>query len=71
VSPRTSPEHTASGASAWVVADDNDAARRLYRRLGYRERANRPMVKDAWEGPGAEWLLMIKELDAQVGPPGR
>jgi ribosomal protein S18 acetylase RimI-like enzyme len=54
-----------------VVADDNDAARRLYRRLGYRERANRPMVKDAWEGPGAEWLLMITELDAQVGPAGR
>jgi ribosomal protein S18 acetylase RimI-like enzyme len=46
------------------VADDNDPARRLYARLGYRQRAARPMVKDGWQGPGAAWLLLVKDLDA-------
>ena len=36
-----------------VVADENTGARRLYHRLGYRERATRPMVKEGWDGPGA------------------
>jgi len=54
-----------------IVADDNAAARRLYHRLGYRERATRPMVKDDWDGPGAEWLLMVKEVDAPVAPAAR
>lgn len=45
-----------------IVADSNAAARRLYGRVGYREVAARPMVKNGWTGPGAEWLLMVKEL---------
>jgi ribosomal protein S18 acetylase RimI-like enzyme len=43
-----------------IVADDNDGARRLYHRLGYRERATRPMVKDGWEGSGEAWVLLVK-----------
>jgi ribosomal protein S18 acetylase RimI-like enzyme len=45
-----------------IVSDANPAARRLYARLGYAERASRPMVKDGWDGPGEEWLLMVKPL---------
>jgi ribosomal protein S18 acetylase RimI-like enzyme len=45
-----------------IVADENDGGRRLYERLGYSQRAVRPMVKDGWEGPGAEWLLLAKEV---------
>ena len=45
-----------------VVADDNDAARRLYDRLGYRERAARPMAKEGWDGPGATWTLLVRDL---------
>jgi ribosomal protein S18 acetylase RimI-like enzyme len=45
-----------------VVADDNDGARRLYARLGYRQRGARPMVKEAWAGPGEAWLLLVKDL---------
>jgi len=54
-----------------IVADANAAARRLYRRLGYCERATRPIVKDDWDGPGVEWLLMVKEVDAPVAPAAR
>lgn len=45
-----------------IVADANAGARRLYPRLGYRQVASRPMVKDGWEGRGAEWLLLVKDL---------
>jgi len=43
-----------------VVSDGNEGARRLYRRHGYGERAARPMVKEAWENPGENWLLLVK-----------
>jgi ribosomal protein S18 acetylase RimI-like enzyme len=46
-----------------IVADANAGARRLYGRLGYRQIASRPMVKQGWDGPGAVWLLLVKELD--------
>jgi ribosomal protein S18 acetylase RimI-like enzyme len=45
-----------------IVADDNEGARRLYARAGYRQRGARPMVKAGWDGPGETWLLMVKEL---------
>ena len=44
-----------------IVSDGNTGARRLYERCGYRERAVRPMVKERWENPGQNWLLMTKE----------
>ena len=36
------------------------AARRLYERCGYRERARRAMVKEKWQHPGMEWVLLVK-----------
>ncbi|MEM8816462.1 MAG: GNAT family N-acetyltransferase [Pseudomonadota bacterium] len=44
-----------------IVSDGNPGARRLYERSGYREIASRPMVKDDWESPGENWVLLIRE----------
>ena len=43
-----------------IVSDTNTGARRLYERSGYREAARREMVKQEWQHPGAEWVLLIK-----------
>lgn len=43
-----------------IVADANRGARRLYERLGYEEVATRPMVKEQWESPAENWVLMIR-----------
>ncbi len=43
-----------------IVSDANHGARRLYERCGYRERASRPMVKERWRNPGANWVLLTK-----------
>jgi len=45
-----------------IVSDANDGARRLYERCGYRERAMRPMVKEAWENEGQNWVLLTRDL---------
>jgi len=45
-----------------IVSDANGGARRLYERCGYRQRAMRPMIKDAWENEGRRWVLLTKEL---------
>jgi len=45
-----------------IVADNNIGARRLYERMGYREIADGPMVKDAWASPGSVWVLLTKRL---------
>ena len=45
-----------------IVADSNTGARRLYERCGYREVARRRMVKDGWQHPGAEFVLLTKRL---------
>jgi ribosomal protein S18 acetylase RimI-like enzyme len=45
-----------------AVTDTNAGARRLYKRCGYRETARRKMVKDGWEHPGIDWVLMTKRL---------
>jgi ribosomal protein S18 acetylase RimI-like enzyme len=44
-----------------IVADDNVGARRLYERVGYRQIAERPMVKERWESSGSAWILLVKE----------
>lgn len=44
-----------------VVSDANTGARRLYERSGYKEIATRPMVKDAWENEGENWVLLTKD----------
>ena len=43
-----------------IVSDANTGARRLYERMGYRFVAERPMVKDDWENPGENWVLLVK-----------
>jgi len=43
-----------------IVADTNEAARRLYERKGYREKAHRPLVKEQFQHPGENWVLLVK-----------
>jgi ribosomal protein S18 acetylase RimI-like enzyme len=45
-----------------IVSDTNTGARRLYERSGYRETARRRMVKENWQHPGTDWVLMTKRL---------
>jgi ribosomal protein S18 acetylase RimI-like enzyme len=45
-----------------IVADRNAGARRLYARAGYLPKASRPMVKAGWDGPGTDWLLLVRDL---------
>ena len=45
-----------------IVSDGNAGARRLYERCGYAEVAMRPMAKEAWDNPGANWVLLVKRL---------
>ena len=45
-----------------IVSDANGGARRLYARQGYEEIATRPMVKDDWQNPGENWVLLRKPL---------
>jgi ribosomal protein S18 acetylase RimI-like enzyme len=56
----------AAGASApglsLIVSDTNSDARRLYERTGFREAARRRMVKQDWQHPGMDWVLMRKNL---------
>ena len=52
---------------ALVVADANTSAIRLYRRCGFSEFARRAMVKGDWDGPGTDWVLMVKPLTYEQG----
>ena len=45
-----------------IVSDGNSGARRLYERIGFREVASRPMVKESWQNPGRDWVLLLKDL---------
>src|SRR5262249_10911858 len=45
-----------------IVADTNTGARRLYERCGYREVARRRMVKEGWQHPGTDFVLLSKRL---------
>ena len=47
-----------------IVSDANAGARRLYARHGYRQLSSRPIVKEAWEHAGENWLLLLKEMSA-------
>ncbi|PRY22284.1 acetyltransferase (GNAT) family protein [Aliiruegeria haliotis] len=47
---------------ALVVADENVGAIRLYQKCGFSEFARRPMVKGDLDGPGEDWILMVKPL---------
>jgi ribosomal protein S18 acetylase RimI-like enzyme len=43
-----------------IVSDTNTGARKLYERNGYREVARRTMVKEDWQHPGKDWVLLTK-----------
>lgn len=43
-----------------IVSDTNTGARRLYESNGYREAGRRTMVKEDWQHPGKEWVLLTK-----------
>lgn len=43
-----------------IVSDTNTGARRLYERTGYAEIARRPKVKEDWQNPGKDWVLLVK-----------
>jgi ribosomal protein S18 acetylase RimI-like enzyme len=43
-----------------IVSDTNTGARRLYESNGYREAGRRAMVKEDWQHPGKEWVLLTK-----------
>ena len=43
-----------------IVSDANAGARKLYERRGFKETASRPMVKDAWENDGENWVLLTQ-----------
>lgn len=45
-----------------IVADTNTGARKLYERCGYREAGRRSMVKEDWQHPGTDWVLLTKPL---------
>lgn len=53
-------EATGCNGTSLIVSDANVAARGLYERGGYREAARRPIVRDGWDTPGEDWVLMIK-----------
>ena len=45
-----------------IVSDGNPGAVRLYERTGYERVASRPIVKDDWDNPGENWILLTKRL---------
>lgn len=42
-----------------IVSDANPGARRLYERCGFVERASRAAVKEGWDNPIKNWVLMV------------
>ena len=46
-----------------IVSDGNPGAVRLYERTGYERVASRAMVKEDWENPGENWILLVKKLE--------
>ena len=49
-------------ALSLVVSDTNTGARRLYESWGYREAGQREMIKEQWQHPGVNWVLLRKDL---------
>jgi ribosomal protein S18 acetylase RimI-like enzyme len=45
-----------------IVSDTNGGARELYERCGYHEVAHCKMVKEQWQHPGTDWVLLRKTL---------
>jgi ribosomal protein S18 acetylase RimI-like enzyme len=45
-----------------IINEANAGGRRLYERMGYRQAATRPMVKEGWISEGRNWVLLTKPL---------
>lgn len=45
-----------------IVLDANTGARRLYERSGYRQVADRPLVKEDSSCRGDNWVLLVKDI---------
>jgi GNAT superfamily N-acetyltransferase len=43
-----------------IVADCDERSRRFFEHNGYTEATRRPMVKDGWQTPGTDWILLRK-----------
>lgn len=43
-----------------IVGNHDAASLRFFERHGFSEAARRPMVKDGWETPGSDWILLKK-----------
>ena len=56
-----------SNGMSVIVADNNVEARRLYQRFSFREVAQRPMIKEAWDSTGSAWILLAKDRAAPAG----
>ena len=56
------PPSAASAGLSIIVSDANTGARRLYESCGYREAARRTKVKEDWQNPGTDWVLLTKPL---------
>ena len=52
--------HRGTNGLCLTVGDTNLPAQKFYRRLGYRNVARRPVVKEDWKTPYSEWVLMVK-----------
>ena len=58
--PSGSPPRPAYADLSIIVSDSNTGARRLYERTGYREVARRRKIKEDWQNPGTDWVLLLK-----------
>ena len=45
-----------------IASDANTGAIRLYERKGYRRKAERPMIKEDWQNPGENRVLLARDL---------
>ena len=61
IAERVASESEKAGLSV-IVSDGNIGAGRLYERCGYRQVAERRMVKEDWENPGENWVLLVKMI---------
>ena len=50
-----------SAGLSLIVLDANAGARRLYERAGYRQIAERAVVKEDWACRGKNWVLLVKD----------
>jgi ribosomal protein S18 acetylase RimI-like enzyme len=59
VADRVAAANASKGLSI-IVSDSNTGARCLYERSGYREMGRRAKIKEGWQNPGTEWVLLTK-----------